>query len=83
MHTVCYIHCIYSHVNVHVVHLHNTCIFSPSCDMYTTRMQEGELLSMAKSISVEKSVLSDVTQQLEETRQVAEQRRSQLEAMQG
>ena len=81
MHTVCYIHCIYSHVNVHVVHLHN--IFSPSCDMYTTRMQEGELLSMAKSISVEKSALSDVTQQLEETRQVAEQRRSQLEAMQG
>ena len=45
--------------------------------------QESELLSLAKSVGVEKTALSSVTLQLEETRQLAEQRQAQMEAMQG
>lgn len=40
-------------------------------------------MSLARSVGVEKSALADVNQRLEEARQLAEQKQSQLEAMQG
>ena len=46
-------------------------------------LQESELLSLAKSVGVEKTALSNVSQQLEKARQLAEQRQAQLGAMQG
>ena len=46
-------------------------------------LQEGELLALAKSVGREKTAFDSVTHQLEEARQLAEQRQSQLEAMQG
>jgi hypothetical protein len=46
-------------------------------------LQESELLALAKSVGREKTAFDGVTHQLEEARQLAEQRQSQLEAMQG
>ena len=45
--------------------------------------QESELLNLAKGVNVEKAALTSVRQELEEARQLVEQRQSQLDAMQG
>ena len=46
-------------------------------------LQESELLALAKSVGREKTALDNVVHQLEEARELADQRQSQLEAMQG